>query len=159
MGICHHCQAALSWALPSPQPTDPNPTAPGSAGERLPAARLAPMGSGVRTAPHRGDTGYSAEKAASALPPAQLSNCHQQRPPRLAFSIYFPESQLPCSLSRVDLFSATLPSIPSKQAPCMKASFPIPPSPDTSSLDLQIPKVPVPGETSHCLCPWPQLTR
>lgn len=133
----------------------PNPTAPSGAGERLPAAPLAQMGSGVRTAPHRGDTGYSAEKAA-ALPPAQLSNCHQQWPPRLAFSIYFPESQLSSSLSTMDLFSrSTLASICSEQAPCTQASFPI----QTSTLDLQIPKVLVPGDTSHCLCPWPQLTR
>lgn len=121
-GICHHCQATLSWVLSSPQPTDP--ILPLLAAQESGCQLLRWLRWGLVFAPHRGDTGYSAEKAA-ALPPAQLSNCHQQWPPRLAFSIYFPESQL-SSLSTMDLFSrSTLASICSEQAPCTQASSPI----------------------------------
>lgn len=127
-GICHRCQAALNWMLSSPQPTDPILpllAALESGCQLLRWLRWGLVSAPHRTAPHRGDTGYSAEKAA-ALPPAQLSNCHQQWPPRLAFSIYFPESQLPSSPSTMDLSSQDLlsPAFAPSRLPVRRLPFP-----------------------------------
>lgn len=83
-GVRHHSQMALKWTLSSAQPTDP--TLPLLAAQESRCQTLRWLRWGLASVPHRGDTGYSAEKAA-ALPPAQLCNCHQQRSPqRLSLS-------------------------------------------------------------------------
>lgn len=114
---------------------------------------------GLASVPHRGDTGYSAEKAA-ALPPAQLSNCHQQRPPpRLSLSTSQKANcPLPCVLwtspqdplssartpSRLPVHSPPSPPLPHQTLP----AWTFRPSRSLSQ-----------GHVSHCLCPWPPLTR
>lgn len=99
---------------------------------------------GLASVPHRGDTGYSAEKA--ALPPAQLSNCHQQRPPqRLSLST---SQRANCPLLCVLWTSSRDPLSPVRTPNRLPVR-----SPPSPSLPLQTlpawtfrpPKVPVPG--------------
>lgn len=139
--------------LSSPQPTDP--TLPLLAAQESCCQILRWLRWGLATVPHRGDTGYSAEKAA-ALPPAQLSNCHQQRP------LFSTSQKANCPLLCVLWTSSQDPPSPARTPSKLPVRSPASPSLPLQTLPawtFRPPRSPSQGDTPHCLCPWPQLTR
>lgn len=105
---------------------------------------------GLASLPHRRDTGYSAEKAA-ALPPAQLSNCHQQRPPqRLSLST---SQKANCPVLCVLWTSSQDPLSPARTSSRLPVCS-LSPSSSLQTLPswtFRVPRSPSQGDTSYLL--------